>query len=359
MKPVILALTLAAALCSHAGGRGFKEGLEFETIPDEENDYLSGPTDIEIDGNGNILILDVLSRTVFVWDKDGKYLTSFGSGGQGPGEFSFRSFGTSAQGFISFFDGKIHVYDSGPRKISVFNENFEYVDAFPFTIKGAGRIEHLRIIDDERIFVHMGNLFNDPPYRLVGIFTPEARLVNELLRMNERTWRRVPGKTLEESTIVLHPYSETVVAWYDAAIGTIMVGDSDEPSFKVYGADAKLIRKVTFRLRRIPVTKTDQFEFEDQEWFKGQRMFQVEFKDYKGYYDRILPFQDQGYLVYTESPRDRRSKGLFIDFEGKTLNHFELTLGNSGVMLGARGRLFAIVSGEERFRISEILPRQK
>ena len=60
---------------------------ELET--EDENLAFHIPSDIAIDDQGNIYILDAGNHRIQKFGADGKYITTIGNRGQGPGEFYF------------------------------------------------------------------------------------------------------------------------------------------------------------------------------------------------------------------------------------------------------------------------------
>lgn len=57
------------------------------TLQEDEEHYVSMPLDVTIGPNGDILISDAFANAVFQFDRDGRFVRSFGRPGQGPGEF--------------------------------------------------------------------------------------------------------------------------------------------------------------------------------------------------------------------------------------------------------------------------------
>ncbi|MFH1933534.1 MAG: 6-bladed beta-propeller [Pseudomonadota bacterium] len=80
------------------------------------DEYLFvSPVDLDIDRNGNIYVLDSGDCKIKVFDSNGNYTFSFGSKGQGPGEFQ------SPASINITESNEVMVYDLRIRRISLFS----------------------------------------------------------------------------------------------------------------------------------------------------------------------------------------------------------------------------------------------
>ncbi len=118
-----------------------KMELEFvrkigEIEGNDENCQFYNPTDITLDKDGNYYILDSGNHRVVMYDKDLKFIRSFGNKGQGPGEFS------SPVNIHVNSEGEIFVNDSRNRCITVFDNLGE----FKKTIKGDYRPLNIKVL---------------------------------------------------------------------------------------------------------------------------------------------------------------------------------------------------------------------
>lgn len=95
-----------------------EEDLSIGSNKDENYLFFRG-IDFVVNNNEDILILDIGNCRIQIFDKDGKYLSTIGRKGQGPGEF--------INPFDIQLDSNNNIYVQDSRKIHVFNNhgNFE------------------------------------------------------------------------------------------------------------------------------------------------------------------------------------------------------------------------------------------
>lgn len=97
------------------GGEGGRGPLPGAGAP---GDLFNGPSDVAFDAQGNIFVSDGFGNArVAKFDKNGKYLKSWGSRGSEPGQFNNpRSLAIDAQ-------GNVYVADHGNDRIQVFDND--------------------------------------------------------------------------------------------------------------------------------------------------------------------------------------------------------------------------------------------
>jgi sugar lactone lactonase YvrE len=111
----------AAAAGAAGGGRG--GGAPGSGTP---GSTFNRPTDVAWDRAGNIYVADGLGNVnrVAKYDKDGRFLTHWGSTGSGPGQFNgVKALAVDAQ-------GNVYVADIGNKRIQVFDANGAFKSEF-------------------------------------------------------------------------------------------------------------------------------------------------------------------------------------------------------------------------------------
>jgi hypothetical protein len=126
------------------GGRGGPAGPPGSGVP---GSGLVRPTDVAWDRAGNIYIADGIgpNNRVAKFDKDGRFITHWGSTGSGPGQFNgVKAIAVDAQ-------GNVYVADAGNKRIQVFDGQGTFKSEFghvgtPLTMcMTRGTTQHLYI----------------------------------------------------------------------------------------------------------------------------------------------------------------------------------------------------------------------
>ena len=165
-------------------GKNPKVSLEYvknigDLESDDDNVLFYMPSDIAIDEEGNVYVLDSGNHRIQKFDSDGNFLASFGRHGQGPGEFQYP------QSIDLDEEGNMYVSDSGNQKINIlkhdgtFDKDIQMMDESPGII---------RIRDDKIIQAKAASMFSlqigmmnqdEELPKLIRVFNMEAEVQNE------------------------------------------------------------------------------------------------------------------------------------------------------------------------------------
>ena len=95
-------------------------------VPGEDGTHFGSPQDIAFLPDGSILVADGLRNArIAKFDKDGKFVSQFGSRGNGPGQLS------GVHGIAVDKDGKIYVADRTNRRVQIFDQTGKVLDIWP------------------------------------------------------------------------------------------------------------------------------------------------------------------------------------------------------------------------------------
>ncbi len=131
-----------------------KVSLEFmrtigETESDDENLLFYKPEDIAFDREGNIYVLDAGNHRVQKFSSEGKFISSFGRKGQGPGEFQMPLSIDCGE------NGRIYIPDAHNQRIVVFAPDGSLVESLNMHEHMAGPI---RLLKDSRLLMGTGGI---------------------------------------------------------------------------------------------------------------------------------------------------------------------------------------------------------
>ena len=158
--------------------------LKFSAAGDYELEWLAndptgatisfyGPRGVAIDGRGRVYVTDTGNKQVMIYDREGKFLSKFGSVGLGPGEFD------EPVGIAVFADQYLAVADTWNQRVQVFDISGETVlpapvyafEVFAWYSQSMDNKPYLT-------FTPKGNLlFSDPEAGLVWEYSVSGELI--------------------------------------------------------------------------------------------------------------------------------------------------------------------------------------
>lgn len=118
----LLRVCLGMILAIGYGSPGYALQLTRAVKLFEIHGGLTKPSDVAVSGQGRIYIVDGVNHAVRVFSPNGERLFSFGSQGDGDGQFQHPL------GIDIDHSGTVYIADSGNHRVQMFNAQGEYID---------------------------------------------------------------------------------------------------------------------------------------------------------------------------------------------------------------------------------------
>ena len=91
------------------------------TIGADSGPELRHPSDVSVNGKGEIFILDGVNNRIVHYNAQGRYLDHFGKGGSAPGEFDYPL------GLAVDREGNLYIADTGNARVQLFTSDGNYL----------------------------------------------------------------------------------------------------------------------------------------------------------------------------------------------------------------------------------------
>ncbi|MGC4192819.1 MAG: PQQ-binding-like beta-propeller repeat protein [Thermomicrobiales bacterium] len=191
---------------------------------------FQAPGTVAIAPDGTIWVLDLAAGNFQLFSPDGTYLETWGSAGDGPGEFNFRRSSSdiwdSAGGIAFAPDGSFYVMEAGNRRISQFNADRTFLRSWGAF--GSGNGEFLSLFDGEvapdgNLYV-IGDRRND-----IQVFAPDGTF-----RFKFASRGNGPGQLDDTGGLTIDPAGNVYVA--DFGNNRIVVFAADGTFLRTFGS---------------------------------------------------------------------------------------------------------------------------
>ncbi len=342
--------------------------------PDEVGDaFLQDPADAAFDSKGGLYVLDVVSRRIFVWSPEGKFVKAWGKEGNGPGEFVFSRnsngrVGRTGNGALSCLNDQIFVYDRRKAEVMIFDTQFKLLKTLPFRVQGS-RLELLWAVAKDRFLVSESKLEGRDFVNGVNLLGPDFKPVSALANAKDLS-RKLKGAPPppggggppgsgrgNRPDFALTAFGPRMSAQFDSTSGKIIVGYSDKPAFQVFDRSGKLQKTVTMSLPQKEVGEADIKEYKAGQDERQGRRPEVVFPKTKAYFDIVMPLRSGAFLVFSLSPTYRTIEGYLVDDKGKLIKPIRHKLGEAGNLFSKQGHLLAVQTNDDGdYIVQELLP---
>ncbi len=335
-------------------GKDFKADtrLKYQAVPEKDGPFV-GATDLALDRDGNLYILDVDARKVFCWDHKGNFTHSFGRAGNGPGEFAFDP------NYRYFFNltvtrDRLAISNTNTKTLSYFTLDGRFIQ--DKSIPGQGAIRRLEADKNDNLLIIRFNYFQSSlPTQELQLYSPDLQFLKRISTLKSQS--HVPRFTNGNLRgYRLNAFLADMYLFTDAHFDGMILGTSRGPNFDIYDKNGNMVRTVHLEVPRLEIPARFLEEFKNS--IKERRdIVEVVYPDKMPYYHVILPVKNLGYFLALISDETAIYMGFMVDPQGKNLGRFSVTCGEMGLLESLDGRLLQVETGEsEQPIIRELVP---
>jgi len=301
-----------------------EEELSIGEAEGREEYMFSAVNHLTVDDEERIYVLDYKNVQVKVFDRDGKYLSTFGQRGQGPGEF-FRP-----RGIYITSEDEVVVYDMGNRSFIYFSKEGQFLGSFStakLSLVGAN-------IDSKGNII--GDVFSDNPEDRSFVLKKFDSKLNELFTIGSSPLS--PPRIFKVSL----PYCFCQVRKDDH----IVFGYTKNYEIQIINPEGEVIRKIS--------KEYDPVEFTDKEkeaiLENNPLKLKIEFTKYHNPFLRFF-LDDEGRLFVLTSEKAKDKESYYYDIfdpEGKYIAKVLFNI--NPPLFFKKGKLYTIEEDEEGYQ---------
>ncbi len=211
-----------------------------------DEDMFAELTALDVDGDGNIYVLDRKEKTVKIFDSSGKFVKKFGKEGQGPGEMYLP---------ISLqitYNNEIIIGDAGNQRLSFFSLVGEFQREMSTALKAQGLV--LPLFDSQ------GDIIGQQ------VVVAEDQILREVRKYDSELNSLFTIASIDITALVqgkINPF-ELVFFYKLGKDNDIYCSNPNEYEIKVLNADGKLVKRILKNFDPVEVTEKDKEEFFDR-----------------------------------------------------------------------------------------------
>lgn len=312
------------------------EDLEIKGSVEIEEQMFQSINTLDVDGDGNMYILDEQAGNIKIFDSSGNFQKAIGRKGQGPGEFGLP---------ISLFltrQNQIIVNDMGQRKIQFFDKEGNYLKEFSIAEK----------------FLFFGPMVAASGDLIASQTIPQEKPVTVLKKFNPGfeptlTYASIPLDTPPVVNIFV-ARSLTSLRWTLTYDDEIIWGDIKNPEYEIYflRVDGTLKKTIKRDYDPIPITADDRDRLMEETFGDNPARDQWDVRFPENYPPFSgFSFDDSGHLFVERYEKEKNENGNqydIFDAEGRYIaqTRFRMT-----PMIWEKGHMYTIEDDEEGFKV--------
>ncbi|UCC40200.1 MAG: hypothetical protein JSV96_01720 [Candidatus Aminicenantes bacterium] len=334
----------------------FNDELTLGQVEGDPNYVFSEFISYTVDDKENMYVLDWRAKTIRKFDKNGKYLLSFGGEGQGPGEFTFP------EEIRLLSNGHLMVFEGEAQRYSFFTQEGKFVKSGRF----------LKLMSPPFFGFSSGNFIATNIQReskrtvvITGLFDAKSELLTSLHEREMEPYKPWPSqddvsaraRRIAErfSRIAFRP---SVTLTVDSK-EKIHFAFTDKFEIKVYSSDGLLKKILRTELPMLPVEKKDREGYisywlprDLTTWNSMSKQFQnkikslIRFPDKKPAFLSIIPMDSDYMMVVRDRSFKRDSLIDIFDSSGRFIIEKKLNF-NIKSGLCRKGKLYTIHEDED------------
>lgn len=301
-----------------------------------DEDMFAELTALDVDGDGNIYVLDRKEKTVKIFDSSGKFVKKFGKEGQGPGEMYLP---------ISLqitYNNEIIIGDAGNQRLSFFSLVGEFQREVSTALKAQGLV--LPLFDSQ------GDIIGQQ------VVVAEDQILREVRKYDSELNSLFTIASIDITALVqgkINPF-ELVFFYKLGKDNDIYCSNPNEYEIKVLNADGKLVKRILKNFDPVEVTEKDKEEFFDRLGeVPAQVRDRLEFPKVYPPYQNFTLDEERRLFVRTFEKGKEEGEYFFDVFgvEGRFIAKI-LFKGDPRVWKG--NKLYAIEEDEDGFQILKV-----
>ena len=303
----------------------FEEDLRIGEAEGPIEYMFSSIQGIDVDGDENIYVADDEEVNIKVYDKSGKYLSTIGKEGQGPGEIG-RPYG------VQVIDNReVMIHDGKNRKVHYFSLKGEFLRAKKF-----GTLWHSDLLSISNVYYAIVWL-REPPNSRMELM----KLDSELKKLDTIGYMSMPDPPA--------PYRlfRPVIDFKIMHNGYLLYGYPEEAyELQIIHTDGRVLKKIIKDFNPIPVSEKDKKAAREAMGPDAKLEFETYCPAYFGFVT-----DDRGWIYVRTWERTEGGEGFFYDVfddEGKYFVKIQLDF---QPQIWHKGKIYSIEEDDQGFHV--------